>query len=103
MEDRLGRVRQGYIADLIVVNGNPLENLHLLNPFGTDVVIQDGKPISNYGPIVPGDPRIKIARGGGIEWTIKEGVPYWVPQLMKEVKDMVDQARGERSRRTPAK
>ena len=63
-----------------MVNGNPLENLHLLNPFGTDVVIQDGKPISNYGPIVPGDPRIKIARGGGIEWTIKDGVPYSVLQ-----------------------
>ena len=30
--DRLGRVRSGYVADLLVVNGNPLENLHVLNP-----------------------------------------------------------------------
>ena len=33
--DRLGRVRVGYQADLLVVNGNPLENLRLLNPAGT--------------------------------------------------------------------
>ena len=38
MDDRLGRVRQGFIADLLVVNGNPLENLRLLNPYGTDVM-----------------------------------------------------------------
>ena len=36
--DRLGRVRAGYVADLLVVNGNPLDNLHLLNPYG------DGDP-----------------------------------------------------------
>jgi len=49
---------------------------------------------------VPGDPRIKAARGGGIEWTIKDGIPYHVPTLMKEVKAMVDQARAERGRKT---
>ena len=32
MEDRLGKVREGFVADLLVVNGNPLENLKLLNP-----------------------------------------------------------------------
>ena len=32
MGDRLGRVRQGFLADLLVVNGNPLENLRVLNP-----------------------------------------------------------------------
>ena len=38
LDDRLGRVRQGFVADLLVVNGNPLENLHLLNPYGTDLM-----------------------------------------------------------------
>ena len=32
--ERLGRVRTGHAADLIVVNGNPLENLKLLYPGG---------------------------------------------------------------------
>ncbi len=93
MEDRLGRVRQGYVADLLVVNGNPLENLRLLNPYGTDILTYDGKPVSNYSALPPGDPKVKAARGGGIEWTIKDGIPYHVPTLMKEVRDMVAKAR----------
>jgi imidazolonepropionase-like amidohydrolase len=74
--DRLGRVRVGYIADLLVVNGNPLDNLHVLNPAGADITV-DGRNV----------------RGGGIEWTIKDGIPYHVPTLMAEVKEMVSQAR----------
>jgi len=95
MEDRLGRVRQGFIADLLVVNGNPVENLRLLNPYGTDVLTYDGKVVDNYSAINPRDPKAKVTRGGGIEWTIKDGIPYHVPTLMKEVKVMVDEARAE--------
>jgi len=73
---RLGRVRAGYVADVLVVNGNPLANLHLLNPTGTDVAL-NGRNV----------------RGGGIEWTIKEGIPYHVPALMTEVRKMVHAAR----------
>ncbi len=98
MEDKLGRVRQGFIADLLVVNGNPVENLRLLNPYGTDVLTYDGKVVNNYGAIMPGDPKVDVVRGGGIEWTIKEGIPYHVPTLMKEVKDMVIQARAEQEK-----
>ena len=93
LDDRLGRVRVGYIADLLVVNGNPLDNLRLLNPYGTDVVTRNGRAISNYEPIVPGEPGVKVERGGGIEWTIKDGVPYHVPTLMKETREMVSAAR----------
>ena len=74
--NRLGRVRSGYVADLLVVNGNPLENLHVLNPAGADVNV-NGQNI----------------HGGGIEWTIKDGIPYHVPTLMKEVREMVARAR----------
>jgi imidazolonepropionase-like amidohydrolase len=99
MEDRLGRVREGYIADLLVVNGNPLEDLRVLNPYGTDIVTLNGKPVSNYSSLVPGDKGIKAEHGGGIEWTIKDGIPYHVPTLMKEVKDMVATARAERAKK----
>ncbi|MCJ7562992.1 MAG: amidohydrolase family protein, partial [Candidatus Aminicenantes bacterium] len=99
LEDKLGRVRQGFIADLLVVNGNPVENLRLLNPAGTDVLTYDGKVVNNYSAIAPGDPKVKVARGGGIEWTIKDGIPYHVPTLMKEVKGMVDQGRAERAKK----
>jgi hypothetical protein len=85
LEARTGRVREGFDADLIVVNGNPLENLHLLNPYGTDVNVNN-----------------RNMRGGGIEWTIRQGVPYHVPTLLKEVREMVSHARSERARQTAA-
>ena len=94
MEDRLGKVREGFMADLLVVNGNPLEDLKVLNPYGTDVMLVNGRPVSNYTRVGPGD-RVEAGRGGGIEWTIKDGIPYHVPTLMREVREMVEAARGK--------
>src|SRR5215813_9676649 len=90
LQDRLGRVRPGFVGDLLVVNGNPLENLRLMNPYGTDLMSINGQIVNNYsGSVKPNDPNVKSVHGGGIEWTIKDGIPYHVPTLMKEVKDMV--------------
>ena len=101
LQDRLGRIRPGFIGDLLVVNGNPLENLRLMNPYGTDLMSVNGQIINNYsGSVKPNDPNVKSVHGGGIEWTIKDGIPYHVPTLMKEVKDMVTKARTERPRST---
>jgi imidazolonepropionase-like amidohydrolase len=84
-EDRLGRVRVGYAADLIVVNGNPLENFKVLYPTGVNIV-RDGRSV----------------HAGGIEWTIKDGRPYHGPTLLAEVKEIVARARAE-ARARPAK
>jgi hypothetical protein len=65
-EEKLGRVRAGFLADLIVVNGNPLEDLKVLYPGG---------------------------RTSGVEWTIKDGIPYHAPTLMARVKQIVAEAR----------
>jgi cytosine/adenosine deaminase-related metal-dependent hydrolase len=81
-ENRLGRVRPGFAADLLVVNGNPLENLKVLYPTGVDVV-RDGKQIHT----------------GGVEWTIKDGIPYHAPTLLADVKEIVAKARAERRAR----
>lgn len=83
MADRIGRVRVGFIADLLVVNGNPLENLRVLSPYGADMNVGD-----------------RNVHGGGIEWTIKDGIPYHVPTLVREIKEMVTRARSERARTT---
>jgi imidazolonepropionase-like amidohydrolase len=99
MADRLGKVREGFIADLLVVNGNPVENLRLLNPYGADVMMLNGRQASNYSPLRPND-RVEAARGGGIEWTIKDGIPYHGPTLMREVKEMVSRARARRVQST---
>ena len=81
-EADLGRVRAGYLADLIVVKGNPLENLKVFYPTGVDDV-RDGR----------------VVHDGGVEWTIKDGIPYSGPTLLAEVKSMVAQARASRSRK----
>jgi imidazolonepropionase-like amidohydrolase len=85
LDSRIGKVRVGYVADLLVVNGNPLENLRLLYPTGADVNVNGVN-----------------VRGGGIEWTIKDGIPYHVPTLMQEVRELVARARAERARQTTA-
>jgi imidazolonepropionase-like amidohydrolase len=101
MDDRVGRIRQGFIGDLLVINGNPLENLRVMNPYGTDLMSYNGRIIDNYsGMVKPDDRNVRPVHGGGIEWTIKDGIPYHVPTLMKEVKDMVAKARSERPRTT---
>ncbi len=71
-EDRIGRIRVGFKADLLVVNGNPLEDFKVLYPTGTRTVI-DGK----------------VVKAGGIEWTIKDGIPFHAPTLAKEVRELV--------------
>jgi imidazolonepropionase-like amidohydrolase len=74
--DRLGRVRQGFLADLILIDENPLANLKYLYPTGV-LDIKDGKDVIR----------------GGIKWTIKDGIVYSTPRLMKDVRDMVAEAR----------
>lgn len=81
-EDFLGRIRVGYKADLIVVNGNPLENFKVLSPLGTEE-IRGGK----------------VYRTGGIEWTIRDGVPFHSPTLAAEVRALVAAAKLQKSPR----
>ena len=76
MGDRLGRIRPGFMADLILVDGNPLKNLKYLYPTGT-LDLRDGN----------------ISRRGGVCWTIKDGRVYHGPTLLNEVKLMVALAR----------
>jgi len=82
LEDRIGRVRVGYLADLAVVNGNPLENLKVLYPTGVDE-IRGGK----------------VTHTGGVEWTIKDGIAYHAPTMLADVKAMVAKARESSAKR----
>jgi imidazolonepropionase-like amidohydrolase len=63
-------VRAGYLADLIVVDGNPLADFRILYP-KTEGVPQSGK----------------------IEWTIKDGIPYHAPTLAQQVRKIVEEDR----------
>jgi cytosine/adenosine deaminase-related metal-dependent hydrolase len=81
LENELGRVRQGFLADLILIDENPLANLKYLYPTGV-LDLKDGKDVIR----------------GGIKWTIKDGLVYNTPTLMQDVKDIVAKARAERAR-----
>jgi hypothetical protein len=69
----------------------------VMNPYGTDLMSYNGRIIDNYsGMVKPDDRNVRSVHGGGIEWTIKDGIPYHVPVLLKEVRDMVTKGRSER-------
>ncbi len=79
LEGELGRVRPGYLADLILIDENPLANLKYLYPTGV-LDIKDGRDVVR----------------GGIKWTIKDGLVYETPRLMREVREIVAKARAGR-------
>ena len=83
IEPEIGIVREGMLADLIVVPENPIANLKVL--FGTGAVRlndQTGQP----------------ERVGGIRWTIKDGIVYDARQLLADVARMVEAQKRQRTR-----
>jgi cytosine/adenosine deaminase-related metal-dependent hydrolase len=72
--DKLGQIRVGYTADMVIVNGNPMADFSVLWP-------------RNIQPLTGDDST------GGIEWTLKDGIPYHAPTLLKAVRDMVKESR----------
>jgi len=76
MEDKIGRVSPGYLADMILVDGNPLENLKFLYPAG--VLEREGG---------------RMVKRGGVKWTIKDGIVYHAPTLLEEAERIVAEAR----------
>lgn len=81
----LGLVQTGFTADLLVVEGDPLDNLRFLYPFGAlDRV--DGE----------------ILRRGGIRWTIRAGVVFDNAVLMDDVVRMVAEAKANWTDPVPA-
>lgn len=79
-EPEIGVVRPGMLADMLVVDANPLENLKVL--YGT-------------GWFRLTDSTGKVERVGGVKYTIKDGIVYDAKQLLADVGRMVeDQKRG---------
>ena len=70
----IGVVREGMLADLVIVGKNPLKNLKVL--YGT------GWPRLN-------DTTGKAEQVGGVLWTIKDGIAYDAKQLLSDVAAMV--------------
>lgn len=77
MDDQIGTVAVGKIADLVLVEENPLENLKVL--YGTGAI----KLNENN----------EVVRVGGVKYTISKGVIYDAKMLLQQVKAMVDEAK----------
>jgi hypothetical protein len=75
--DRIGSIEAGTLADLVVLEENPLANLKVL--YGTGHLRLDAEG--------------RARRVGGVKYTIKDGIVYDAKALLREVRDIVAQAR----------
>jgi len=76
-----GIIRAGLLADLVIVDQNPLENLKVL--YGTGFSkLNDGTG--------------NMERVGGVKYTIKDGIVYDSKKLLADVAAMVERAKVHR-------
>lgn len=75
-----GVVRAGYLADLVMVDQNPVANLKVL--YGT-------------GWIHLNDATNTVERVGGVKWVMKDGILYDAKKLLHDVEVMVQDAKAK--------
>ena len=79
MEDRIGSVRVGKLADLVITEENPLANFKVLYGTGHFKLGADNQP----------------TRVGGVKYTIKDGIVFDAGELLADVRKIVEDAKAE--------
>ena len=82
IEPEFGVIREGMLADLVVVGENPLQNIKVL--YGT-------------GAVRLNDQTGRAERVGGIVYTIKDGIVYDAKKLLADVARMVQAQKAQRT------
>jgi cytosine/adenosine deaminase-related metal-dependent hydrolase len=77
MDDRIGSIRPGKLADLVVTEYNPLQNFKVLYGTGHFRLDENNEP----------------AHVGGVKYTIKDGIVYDAAELLRDVRQIVLEAR----------
>ncbi|MDC7993916.1 amidohydrolase family protein [Altibacter sp. HG106] len=79
MDAEIGSVAVGKLADFVIVEENPLQNLKVLYGTGAIKLTEDNE----------------VVRVGGVKYTIKDGIIYNAKQLLADVKKMVNDAKAK--------
>jgi hypothetical protein len=77
LDKEIGSIEPGKLADLAIVEGNPLADLKVLYGTGTIRVTPDNK----------------VVRVGGVRYTVKDGIVYDAKKLLADVRAIVKDAK----------